>query len=417
MNDNYDLLLQDISKISKIAMVPTMLEVICKSTGMGFAAIARVTESKWIACSVRDEIFFGLKAGGELEIKSTICNEIRDSRKAVIIENVLESDEFINHHTPKQYGFKSYISVPIILKNGDFFGTLCAIDPNPAKLNNIQTIGMFNLFAELISFHIQNLDLLQRSLSIVTDLNGRLEETTDENLQYQFIFNHHLQEPLRKLRLYSDSLLQVSEHGNIEKTQSLASKINSSAEKFSLMLRDVSAYSELKSEDGWAELLDLNRAIQDVRVQLNEFANFRNATITVDELPMIVGNEQQIKILFRQLINNAVRFTSSDIAPVVNISSTTFATDELPDVPLLPYSEYVRITIQNNSLSIHASELEKVFNMLYRQAYQHPGDAIEFGLAHCRKIVRLHRGTIKAEVHPDNGTLFIVTLPLGKSKI
>lgn len=55
---------------------------------MGFAAIARVTQHRWIACEVRDEIQFGLKPGGELKVETTICNEIRNHHKAVIIDHV-----------------------------------------------------------------------------------------------------------------------------------------------------------------------------------------------------------------------------------------------------------------------------------------------------------------------------------------
>ena len=124
------------------------------ATGMGFAAVARVTEDRWIACQVLDAINFGLKPGGELAVKTTICDEIRDSRKAVIIDEVAKDQVYSAHHTPAIYGFQSYISMPIILPDGSFFGTLCAIDPRPARLENPETIGMFKLFAELIAFHL-----------------------------------------------------------------------------------------------------------------------------------------------------------------------------------------------------------------------------------------------------------------------
>ena len=94
-------------------MVPLMLEVVCRATGMGFSAVARVTEDRWIACAVRDEINFGLVPGGELEIESTICNEIRQSGELVVIDDVACDATFRLHHTPKRYGFQSYISVPI----------------------------------------------------------------------------------------------------------------------------------------------------------------------------------------------------------------------------------------------------------------------------------------------------------------
>ena len=76
---------QDITNIKNIAIVPTLLNVICQTTGMGFAAIARVTEDRWITCSVQDNVLFGLKAGDELKIKTTICDEIRQNPKPVFI--------------------------------------------------------------------------------------------------------------------------------------------------------------------------------------------------------------------------------------------------------------------------------------------------------------------------------------------
>ena len=145
---------RDISDISQIPIVSTILDVICHTTGMGFAAIARVTHDRWITCGVRDDIHFGLKPGDELEVKTTICDEIRDSQTKVIINNVVEDPDFKNHHTPLKYGFKSYISVPIIKKDGSFFGTLCAIDPNPNILDTAAVAGMFDLYSDLISFHL-----------------------------------------------------------------------------------------------------------------------------------------------------------------------------------------------------------------------------------------------------------------------
>src|SRR5277367_1574155 len=128
MNDTFE---QDIAAVGSIKAIPTILDIVCRTTGMRFAAVARVTEDRWIACSVRDDIAFGLKPGSELKIESTICHEIRQSGRAVIIDNVAEDAIFREHCTPAMYGFQSYISVPIRLADGSFFGTLCAIDPAP----------------------------------------------------------------------------------------------------------------------------------------------------------------------------------------------------------------------------------------------------------------------------------------------
>src|SRR4051812_40877746 len=72
----------DIRAVQLIDAVPRILEVICRTTGMGFTAVARVTDDRWIAGAVGDSIAFGLEPGGELKIEPTICDEIRTSREA-----------------------------------------------------------------------------------------------------------------------------------------------------------------------------------------------------------------------------------------------------------------------------------------------------------------------------------------------
>jgi PAS domain S-box-containing protein len=146
----------DIDDVNRIAAIPTILAVVCRTTGMGFAAVARVTDDRWIACSVLDEIDFGLKTGGELKVDTTICHEVRRNREPVVIDHVARDEKWCTHPTPLMYGFQSYISMPIVLGDGTFFGTLCAIDPRPAQVERSEIVGMFRLFAELIARHLDD---------------------------------------------------------------------------------------------------------------------------------------------------------------------------------------------------------------------------------------------------------------------
>src|SRR5580698_5489545 len=186
----------DLAAIAKIGVVSNILDVVCRATGMGFSAVARVTEDRWIACAVQDEINFGLAPGGELQIESTICNEIRQSGRLVVIDEVATDAEYREHHTPKQYGFQSYISVPISLPDGRFFGTLCAIDPRPARLNNVQTVETFKLFADLIGRHLDAQERLSLSEAALLSAAQTLE------LQNQFVavLGHDLRNPLSAIQ-------------------------------------------------------------------------------------------------------------------------------------------------------------------------------------------------------------------------
>ena len=161
----------DIDSVAAIPAVATLLEVTCRTTGMGFVAIARVTEDRWICLASKDELGFGLVPGGELYVETTICDEIRKGNSAVVIDEVSKDTVFCGHPTPALYGFESYISVPILLADGSFFGTLCAIDPSPNTLNNPRVIGMFELFARLIAHELD----VQAQLAAMEKQNQALQ--------------------------------------------------------------------------------------------------------------------------------------------------------------------------------------------------------------------------------------------------
>ncbi|WP_254066669.1 GAF domain-containing protein [Acidisoma sp. S159] len=178
--------------IRRIDAVPMILNVICRTTGMGFAAVARVTDDQWIACNLLDKINFGLKPGGELKIETTICSEIQRDGAAVVIDHVDLDPRYSQHHTPKLYGFQSYISVPIIRADGSMFGTLCAIDPQPRQLKAPATEAMFKAFADLIASHLDAQDY--------SDARDKelIDQRQDAELREQFIavLGHDLRNPV-----------------------------------------------------------------------------------------------------------------------------------------------------------------------------------------------------------------------------
>jgi signal transduction histidine kinase len=178
-----DSLAADVAYLEGVEAVSTLLDVVCRMTGMGFAAVARVTEDRWICCQVKDSISFGLRPGDELKVETTICHEVRRAHKAVFIDHVDQDDAYRLHATPALYGFQSYVSVPITLKDGSFFGTLCAIDPNPHTVSKPETVAMFEVFANVIAFHLNSAARMEASVAVQRSneaLELRVEERTAE---------------------------------------------------------------------------------------------------------------------------------------------------------------------------------------------------------------------------------------------
>ena len=124
-----------------------LLREVCYITQMGFAAVARVTDERWIACQVEDRVGFGLVSGGELKIHETVCDEVRQCGRLILIDDVDADPEWREHPVPKQYGFQSYVSMPLILADGSFYGTLCALDPEPRALSAPATVSVLEVFA------------------------------------------------------------------------------------------------------------------------------------------------------------------------------------------------------------------------------------------------------------------------------
>lgn len=427
---------QDIINIQNISIVPTLLNVICQTTGMGFAAIARVTEDRWITCSVLDNVEFGLKPGDELEIRTTICHEIRRDKKAVIIDNVSEDDEFRNHHTPAMYGLQSYISVPIMRKDGSFFGTLCAIDSKPNDLKNFKVREMFNLFADLISFHISSIEEAYASKNILKEKDDLIEKTEvekkkaeklkrsaekkliEKNLSlermnseleaFNYISSHDLQEPLRKIQLFTDTIEREEVNNLSEKGKTAFQKIKTSAFRMQNLINDLLIYSKTKFDERKFVVKDLNAIAKDVIEDLTDEFENKDVVFDIQDLGKLSVIEFQFRQLLYNLINNSLKFASPDRNLVITVSAkiTNGVLERLS-----PLTKYYQITIADNGIGFDQSYNEKIFG-LFQALHTKPIKSTGIGLTIVKRIVENHNGFIKAEGTLNEGAKFDIFIPL-----
>ncbi|HET6555269.1 MAG TPA: GAF domain-containing protein [Dyella sp.] len=149
---------RDVNMVAHMPGIAAILEAVSRETGMRFATVARVTDTRWTACAVYDTINFGLHAGQDLALETTICNEIRQHGRTVVFNHASTHPVYSRHPTPALYGFESYISVPIYRANGQLFGTLCAVDPEPRQLDPA-TVQSLEKFARAIGEEIDRADV------------------------------------------------------------------------------------------------------------------------------------------------------------------------------------------------------------------------------------------------------------------
>jgi signal transduction histidine kinase len=311
---------RDIAAVGRISSVPTILEIVTHITGMRFAAVARVTETTWTACAVRDNINFGLAVGGQLDLHTTICDEIRQHHNSVVFGHASLDPQWSTHHTPKLYGLESYISIPIFKAKQQFFGTLCAIDPVPANLSDRSILGSMELFAQLIGYQLDAEDAMDR---VRTDLN---DATSFGQSREKFIavLGHDLRNPVHAITIGANVL-----KGNIsdEKRRAMADLIDRSARRIDALIENTLDLSHSRMGDGIpvqrardAKLVDeFRQVIAEVQSAHPEIRI--ESRISIDHEPF--ADTKRLGQLLGNLISNAVSHGDASEPITVTVTSDT----------------------------------------------------------------------------------------------
>ncbi len=367
----------EIEQISRIPAVAKILEVICNTTGMGFAALVKVTQDRWIACAVNDKINFGLEVGGELKVETTLCQQVMDGQKEIAIDHVAEDPIYSDHHTPRIYGLQSYISIPLFLTNGDFFGTLCAIDPNPALVNNEKTIGMFKLFAELIAFHLE-------SLQNLSDTQAQLaEEQTNAEIREQFIaiLGHDLRNPVGAISSAAQLMLRTSQD---EKNLKLAKIIQDSTIRVRGLIDNMVDFASGRLGGGIVlnyhnDNMVLRDILHQIIVELETVYPDREILADLNLNYPIHGDYKRIAQLFSNLLGNAITHGSKESPIMVKAKSE-------PDL--------FELCVINKGNKISPETEKHLFKPFSRGKIHEGQEGLGLGLYIANEIANAHKGQI-----------------------
>lgn len=383
---------RDIEAVQNIAAVPTILDVVCRATGMGFAAVARVTEDRWIACQVLDNIHFGLPAGGELKVETTLCHEVREHRQVIVIDNVAEDPTYCAHRTPHMYGLQSYISVPIVLPDGRFFGTLCAIDPKPAKLNNPLILGTFKLFAELIAYHLDSADKVSAAEARF------LEERTVSDTREQFIavLGHDLRNPLAAVGAGVRMLLRDGWTDNspriLQLAQSSIARMNGLVDNVMDLARArLGGGIILNIEDDKPLEPTLRQVIDEMRASSPE-RSF-DVRMSIDE--PVRADHQRLAQMFSNLLGNALAHGAEDSPIRIDAAGAGGG---------------LELSVSNAGEPISPEMVPNLFKPFYRGDVRQNQQGLGLGLFIASQIAEAHGGRIAVSSN-DTETRFTFRMP------
>ena len=269
--------------------------------------------------------------------------------------------------------------------------------------------GTFFKMVQELFRRLKTEKLLLRNLSELQRSHAQLDD-------FNFVSVHHLQEPLRKLNIFSDRLQQKHRDELPEEVQFLVQKLSAAAVEISDLIQDLTAYTTLgkaEEQQTFSEISIVN-ILQKVQQELEEEIAQQSAQVELaDDLPSVEGNSIQLHLLFTHLLSNSLKFARPDEPLHIQLSSSIVAGFEIPGVEDRDHDyTFYRINFTDNGIGIDKKYIHVIFDLFQRlhKDKEMPGTGI--GLAICKKIMLNHNGYIAVKSELNRGSTFSLFFPL-----
>lgn len=259
-----------------------------------------------------------------------------------------------------------------------------------------------------VTLRTEELKALNKSL---VKKNKELRQKNNDIASFSYAAGHYLKEPLRKIYTFIELILMKEQNHISEAGREHFKKVQSSAHRLSLLTDDIMTFSTLNSVDERLTDVDLNETLAIVQNEIKSHLSATDATIKADKLPTIKGYSGPLQILFKHMLNNAIKFQDVN-RPEIRITSGIVYGKGIKHPDVIKDAEYLQLIFSDNGIGFEPKHADKVFKMFNRldTSDKYPGTGI--GLSLCRKVAQLHNGFITVESEPGKGSVFFCYLQL-----
>jgi PAS domain S-box-containing protein len=244
----------------------------------------------------------------------------------------------------------------------------------------------------------------------VQERTYELENSNHELEQFVYVTSHDLQEPLRKIRMFTEIV-----KGTLDKidpiSQKHLDKVSATAARMSALLKDLLNFTQMSRQEQFVET-NLDEIVSKAQLDLELLISEKRAMIKAEGLPNISAIPVQMHQLFYNLINNALKFSQPGVPPVIEISAKTAGPKQMETFQSRDVDkQYFEIVVKDNGIGFEQSYAEQIFNIFQRLHSRTEFSGTGIGLALCKKVVVNHHGSIYALSEKGKGAAFHILLP------
>jgi hypothetical protein len=268
-----------------------------------------------------------------------------------------------------------------------------------------------NLAKEIEERKFSEEKVKQLNLQLIQN-NEQLKNTVEELDRFAYVASHDLQEPLRKIMLFSNRVTVQYKDKLDKEIEIQLQKIVKASGRMQQLVNDLLKFSRHTHDLQGFEETNLELLLQEVLSDIEHEIILKNAKVEANGLPVVWGVPSQIRQLFQNIISNSLKFCKQDCSPEITIYSEKVKASELINSTATQLkSYYYKIYFKDNGIGFDPKYAKDIFVVFKRLHSYHEFEGTGIGLSICKKIVDRHNGFIEADSKPGEGTTFIVTLP------
>jgi PAS domain S-box-containing protein len=273
---------------------------------------------------------------------------------------------------------------------------------------------------EVIGFSKVTRDLTERKLADdqlkvyaeqLEQKNKELERSNSELTSFSYVASHDLQEPLRKIQAFGNLIQARDAQHMSDVSKDYFDRMVKAAVRMQNLIDSLLEFSRTATALKNFEPTDLNVLLDEVRKELAHRIEEKKAVIQAAHLPTLTVIPFQFRQLLSNLINNSLKYSRTDVLPVVEIKADYIKAKEMKEPAAIAGKNYYRFSITDNGIGFEQEYAEKVFELFQRLHGRNEYSGSGIGLAICKKIVENHNGIIRAESEPNKGSTFYFYIP------